>query len=236
MARLTYRGTLPPRYDEPYRAEFDRHLAAALAPNLRVLDVGAGRKPTVAPEDRPAGCHYVGLDLSSAELAKAGPAAYDHTIVGDVTTRIAELEGAFDLVISWQVLEHVRRLDETFSHLHAYLRPGGRVVAQLSGGRSVFGVVNRVLPERLGRWALVRLVGKNPAYVFPAYYDRCWYDALAAVLDDWSHYEIVPLYVGAMPYFRFSRLARAAYVAYEEWTYRTNRRNLASYYVVDAVR
>lgn len=234
--RLTYRGALPPRYDEPYRAEFDRRVAAALAPGLRVLDVGAGKRPTVPADRRPPGCEYVGLDISAEELAKAGAGAYDRVAVSDVTRRVPELEGHFDLILSWQVLEHVRRLDDALGHLRSYLRPGGRLVAQLSGGRSAFALANRLLPERLGRWALVRLVGKHPENVFPAYYDRCSHDAIDRLLDGWSQHEIVPLFVGARPYFDFSRVARAAYVGYEEWTYRADRHNLASYYVIDAVR
>lgn len=232
----TFRRSLPPRYSQPYRATFDQRVQSALRPDLAILDVGAGRQPTVPVADRPPGCTYVGLDVSESELGRAGVGAYDDVVVRDVLERETSLEGRFDLILSWQVLEHVTDLDSAMQNLHSYLRPGGRLIAQFSGGRSAFAIANKALPDRARMWVLTRLVGKDPGRVFPAYYDQCWDSAVRRIMQPWSEHEVVPLYVGAMPYFKFSRLARTAYLAYEEWTYRTDRRNLAAYYVVDAVR
>jgi len=232
----TLRRKLPARYDQPYRTTFDEHVRSALRPGLRILDVGAGRHPTVPPAARPPGCSYVGLDVSGAELDAAGPDAYDETIVRDIAEPVPSLADRFDLILSWQVLEHVRPLDLAFDNLRSYLRPEGRLVAQFSGGLSAFAVANRLLPRRSSMWVLTHLVGKQPSQVFPAFYDHCRYGALEKMLAPWRRHEVIPLYVGAVPYFEFSRFVRAAYVAYEEWTFRRDLRNLASYYVVDATR
>lgn len=232
----TLHRRLPARYDQPYRTTFDDRVRSALRPDLRILDVGAGRHPTIPAANRPPGCSYVGLDVSGSELTEAGAGAYDETVVRDVAERDPSLAERFDLIVSWQVLEHVRPLDVAIDNLQLYLRPGGRLVAQFSGGWSAFAVANTLLPQRARMWVLTRLVGKHPDQVFPAFYDRCHYGALQRMLASWSSHEVVPLYVGAVPYFGFSRLVRTAYMAYEEWTYRQDIRNLASYYVVDAVR
>jgi SAM-dependent methyltransferase len=108
----------------------------------------------IQPDLRPDGCTYVGLDLSRAELQVAGAAAYDETVVADVCDYRGALEGTFDLVVSWQVLEHVPDLGLALENARRYLRPGGVLVAQFSGRYSLFGFANRLLPHRLARLAL----------------------------------------------------------------------------------
>ncbi len=235
-SRSTRSGRLPDRYAEPYNTTFDALVRDALRPGLRILDVGGGRQPTVGPQDRPSGCYYVGLDLSREEMDKAGPGSYDRMVEADVTERIADLVESFDLILSWQVLEHVKPLGVAMENLRLYLRPGGRLIAQMSGKFSAFGLINQALPRPLGLWALVHLVGKSPSEVFPAYYHQCWFSALERILAPWSRREIIPLHVGAVPYWKFSRTLQSVYVGYEEWAYRRGHHNLASYYVVDASR
>jgi SAM-dependent methyltransferase len=144
------------------------------------------------------------------------------------------LEDRFDLIVSWQVFEHVKPLDAAMDNLRTYLRPNGRLVAQFSGAFSVFGLINRVVPQRLGCWAMEHLLGRPPETVFPAYYHRCWYRALTSMLSSWQSFEIVPRYVGA-GYFRFSRVLQRLYLAYEDRVAR-ERPNLATHYVIATVR
>lgn len=235
-SRSTRAGRLPQRYAVPYSSTFEARVREAVRPGMRILDVGGGRHPTIAPAERPPGCHYVGLDLSREEMEKAGTESYDEMVVADVTEWIPRFEDSFDLIVSWQVLEHVKPLDGAFENVRMYLRRGGRFIAQMSGKFSAFGLINQALPGRAGLWVLTQFVGKNPSEVFPAFYHRCWYSALNRILAPWSRREIIPLHVGAVPYWRFSTLLQSLYVGYEEWAYRSGRANLASYYVVDAVR
>jgi SAM-dependent methyltransferase len=234
-ARETARGRLPPRYAEPWRAPFDALARPHLVHGVRILDAGAGRSPTIPPAARPGGCFYAGLDLSREELDRAGPGAYDEAIVCDITTRHSDLAGRFDLVLSWQVLEHVKPLDRAIENFRSYLRPGGGFVAEMSGTFAVFGLVNQAIPHRAARWLAGRLVAREPDSIFPAHYHRCYYTALQRIGAAWRSWTTVPRYVGAH-YFRFAPLLQACYIAYEEWTLRTDHRNLASHYVVSAVK
>ena len=137
-AAAALRGQLPPRYAEQWRAPYDDRVSACLHDGIRVLDVGAGWKPSVARADRPADCWYVGLDMSIDELQRAPEGSYSALVVSDIChERIPRLEGYFDLVISCQVLEHIRPLPPAVANLRAYLRPGGRLVAFFSGAFSV---------------------------------------------------------------------------------------------------
>src|SRR5687768_1406571 len=102
---------LPPRYAERWRDAFEDRLKEELRPGVRILDVGSGRRPALAIEMRPEGCFYAGLDISEAEMLRAPVSSYDEYYVSDVTKRVEEFKGQFDVVISWQVLEHVKPLD-----------------------------------------------------------------------------------------------------------------------------
>jgi hypothetical protein len=129
----------------------------------------------------------------------------------------------------------VKPLDAALANLHSYLRPGGRLLAHLSGRFAAFSLLNRALPARLSGPLMKRMLGREPDTVFPAAYDRCWYGALRELLAPrFSEFEIVPLYTGGY-YFTFSRTLSAAYLAYEEWASRARRANLAPYYLIEAV-
>jgi SAM-dependent methyltransferase len=197
--------------------------------------VGAGRAPTIATPDRPTGTRYVGLDLTAQELALAPPGSYDDTVAADVTSFQAPLEAAFDVVVCFQVLEHVRPLAQAFENMRRYLRPGGALIAQFSGTFSLFGLANRVVPQ----WGVQKLVDRilpGHSYVtFPAYYDRCWHTAIEHILEPWSEAQVVPYYAG-LGYFNSRAVLRAGYLAWEEWTMAHRWNNLAPYYVVDAIR
>jgi hypothetical protein len=71
--RDALRGQLPDRYRGEFAEEFQALARAALAPGLRILDAGSGRQPIIPIDQRPPGCHYVGLDLSLSELTRAPP-------------------------------------------------------------------------------------------------------------------------------------------------------------------
>ncbi len=229
-------GTLPPRYDRESALElYPSQVRASLHSGIRILDAGGGRTPTIPVDQRPAACQYVGLDISARELEAAPPGSYQRIVVGDINQEVPDLCDQFDLIVSYQVLEHVKPLEAAFANFHRYLRPGGRVVAQMSGAFSAFGVINRLVPQRLGIWALDHLVGRPRETVFPAFYHRCSYGQLARILQPWGQWEITPRFDGAA-YFRFSRVLQAAYMAYEEWALRGNHRNLATHYLVVATK
>jgi SAM-dependent methyltransferase len=228
-------GRLPPRYAEPWFEPFEQRVRGALRPGVAILDVGSGRYPTIGLEERPTDCTYVGLDASAAELALAPAGTYDETICADVTLPDSALVGRFDLIVSWQVLEHVKPLPRTFELMRSYLRPGGKMVAQLSGGLSAFAILARVVPHAASSRLMARLLGVAADEKFPTYYDHCRFSALDRILSTWSFHEIVPRYKGAT-YFRFFRPLEAGYLRYEDLIFRHDWRELATHYLVDATR
>ncbi len=225
-------GRLPARYGYRMQDVFLERLRPLLVPGVNILDVGAGRSPTLAPADRPAGCHYLGLDVSSQELEAAGPDAYDEAYVHDIVEPLDELS-ELDVIISWQVLEHVSSLPRALANLRQMLRPGGTLVAQLSGSFAAFALAARVIPHRLRVKAMVRYLGHPEEQKFPTHYDRCHAPALRKLLNDWGASELVSFYRGA-PYFSFSRPLQRLYLGYENFIESRSMDSLATHYLIIA--
>jgi SAM-dependent methyltransferase len=230
-AKRVHQGKLPARYGDAWIGPFIDRIRPVMRPAMTILDVGSGRRPTIPVAWRPAGAHYVGLDISAEELAAADSGSYDEVLVGDVSSRIAELAGRFDLVLSWQVLEHVGNLETALDNMKSYLQPGGRMVAQLSGSYAMFAVITRFTPYSLRAKAMEKLLHADPDTKFPTHYDRCNYRALSLLLGSWSRYEILARYRGG-GYFSFFRPLERLYLIYENWIYHTNRSGLATHYLI----
>jgi SAM-dependent methyltransferase len=224
-----------PRYEEDWLAPFRAAFQSELRPGCVVIDVGGGRNPAISRSDLPAGATYIGIDLSERELAAAPVGSYDRTIGADVTRPQPELEGTAHLIVSWQVLEHVAPLGDAISNIHSYLRPGGLFVAQLSGGRSAFALINRLVPHKLAKRAMEGLLHRDPETVFPAPYDRCTYSALSRTFQGWSDVRITPRYRGAT-YFGFFPPLQILYLRYEDLIARGQRKDFATHYLVEARR
>ncbi|MEA2355228.1 MAG: hypothetical protein QOD61_1357 [Solirubrobacteraceae bacterium] len=226
---------IPARYAPTPAAIFGAAVRERLVDGSAVLDVGSGREPALGPGDLAGVSRYVGLDLSARELAAAPPGAYTQTVAADLTERVEELVAGFDLVVSRQALEHVADTGAALEHVRAYLRPGGRLVAMLSGRYSVQSVLNRLIPERLGVRLLGGLLDRDPETVFPAHYDRCHHRGLTGLLAPWADATVTPLYQGGA-YFNFSPALRRIYFAYEDWALGAGRADLATHYLILARR
>lgn len=230
---------LPHRYQAPWRKSFDDPIFERLEGGSSVLDIGSGRHPAIPLCRRPEKVRYVGLDISREELLEAGPDAYSESVAADATILQPQLLNQFDLVISWQVLEHVKDLESTLENIRQYLKPGGLFVALFSGSWSAFGVINRLLPNWLGKKIVDRTMKRteNNIPVFPAYYDRCSAGALESMFARWGvpEAEIVPLYRGAN-YFDFLPPLRRVYLGYENMIHKRQTAGLATHYLVKAVR
>jgi len=218
---------MPQRYTDPWR---ERGIALAdVAPGDCVLDVGGSDRPTILPDQRPPDVHYVGLDPDPL-LAKGD---YDERVVGHIDQHDANLLGRFDVVMTWNTLEHVSDLAAAFQNIHAYLRPGGRLVALFACRWAPFAVGSRLLPHRLRLRILQYAVGADQSDHFPTRYDHCTYRHVTRMLIDWSEPVVIPCYRGA-GYVRFSTSLARLYLAYEGRV--VSRPNLASHYLVTARR
>lgn len=229
-------GELPERYAEPWFGLLVERVRSTLeSEDITILDVGAGRQPTIPIDWRRPGTHYVGLDVDHHEITAAAPGSYDETRVGDVGGRVGDLDTRFDLVFSWFVLEHVADVPAAIENMRRYLKPGGQMVSMLSGTYGLFSLLARVMPHSTRVWVMQRYLGVNPEERFRTHHDHCTSRDLEAVLGRWTFHEVIPLYRAAGYVSRW-RSAERTYLAYENWLARRQYANLAPYYLIHGVR
>jgi SAM-dependent methyltransferase len=166
---------------------------------MTILDIGAGRHPTLDAADRPPRTTYVGLDISGDEMRAAGPNAYDEMQAADITSLVPTLVDSVDLAVTRQVLEHVKAMDVALGNIHRYLHADGTLVSLFSGKWSAVGVLNQIFPDATGHRIVERVMSRHAQNVpvFPAYYHRCWARHLRKMTVAWRSVEIMPLFRGA---------------------------------------
>ncbi len=102
-----------------------RFLARHLPAKARVLDVGCGRGVALCTlADRGLECH--GFEVSPE--AVQGIDSRIHVRVAPSLAEAAYLEGFFDKVILWHVLEHVPNPRELIAEIHRILKPNGELI------------------------------------------------------------------------------------------------------------
>jgi SAM-dependent methyltransferase len=127
-----------------------RALAARLGkPGAVVIDYGCGNMP-YKPLFEAAGCRYLGADFEGTPDIAIAPDGH------------IDVEGASaDLVVSFQVLEHVRDLGAYFAEARRVLKPGGRLLLSTHGTW-----LYHAHPEDHRRWTRQGLVAEIEGFGF----------------------------------------------------------------------
>jgi SAM-dependent methyltransferase len=131
----------------------------------QILEIGCGRSPWLAYLGRRQNCSVVGIDIepTAAQLAVAnvaGAGGQAEVLCRDAFSREEnnDLNGRFDLVYSWGVMEHFDDPTERAAALIHYLRPGGRLLT--------------IVPNLQGLNALLQLFADRERYDMHVIYDR----------------------------------------------------------------
>jgi SAM-dependent methyltransferase len=152
--------------------EFFRSLIAG-AGSKRILEIGSGANPTLAPEIvRLNGLSYVTSDLSPEELEKADGAFERLVLDLSVENLDPALSESFDFVFSRMVAEHVKDGHRYYSNIYKLLRPGGISAHCFSTLWALPFAVNRIVPESVATVALDFFSPRDRHRhdKFPAYY------------------------------------------------------------------
>jgi 2-polyprenyl-6-hydroxyphenyl methylase/3-demethylubiquinone-9 3-methyltransferase len=102
-----------------------QHVPTPARPGARLLDVACGGG-LLAPQLAGHGYSHVGVDLSASALAHA--TAHGITGVRGDVTRLPFRDGAFDVVVAGEILEHVGDLSTVLAEACRVLRVGGTLV------------------------------------------------------------------------------------------------------------
>jgi SAM-dependent methyltransferase len=144
----------------------DAYLAAFHRP--QVMDAGCGGAMRVR---LPADAVLNGIDISAESAARNS--TLSNILIGDVQTYPLP-KASFDIVICWELLEHVPDPLSALSNLIAATKPEGVIVLAFPNRMSLKGVITRFSPHKLHVWLLRKFWGQKnagrPGYApFPTY-------------------------------------------------------------------
>ncbi len=113
---------------------------------VRILEAGCGSASRLVFG---AGADIVGIDLSARQLERNALATTK--IVGDIQTYPLPV-AAYDLIICWDVLEHLERPELAVANFARAVAPGGLIVLKQPNPLSVKGIVTRLTPHGFHVW------------------------------------------------------------------------------------
>lgn len=120
---------------------------------IRVLEAGCGSTSQVGVDPE---WHVTGLDISEQQLSRN---IYLHeSILGDIETHRLERE-SFDLIICWDVLEHLPNPERALENLFNAVSIGGLVVLGFPHVLSIKGLVTKLTPFSVAHFFYRHVIG-----------------------------------------------------------------------------
>jgi SAM-dependent methyltransferase len=136
--------------------------------SLDVLDAGCGAKLNVR---FPKNAYITGIDISQLQLSRNH--CLHRKILGDIQC-YRYPPSCFDVIVCWDVLEHVKKPTDALERLAAALRENGIIVLSAPNLFSLKGIITRITPYAFHLWFYRTIrgwkeagVGGNPP--FPTY-------------------------------------------------------------------
>jgi SAM-dependent methyltransferase len=167
MIKQTERLRYCPAGQTGLKEELEAHWLGVDSPRILEAGCGSGSRISIPPN-----AHVAGIDISAEELDKNS--VVHEKIVGDLETY--ELpENAFDLVVCWDVLEHLHRPALAMASMASAVRPGGLLLLAFPNIHSLKAVVAKYTPLWFHRMINRLIFGKKagaPGYInFPTVLD-----------------------------------------------------------------
>lgn len=198
-------------------ARFERAVRRYLHPEHAVLDAGAGRGERYPYDYRDWVRLVVGVDLDAAIGENVNLHAALLADVGSLPFR----DGAFDLVFSKYLLEHLPAPRRAFRELHRVMKPGAHFVFHTPNRFHYVALAARLTPHRFHIWFNAKR-GRPEPDTFETLYranDRSTIYRLARI----TGFRVVDLelFEPKPSYLFFHPLAYRAGIAYERLVSRT---------------
>lgn len=135
-----------------------------------VLEAGCGSSSQIKfPED----VHITGIDISQEELDKNS--VVSEKIVGDIQTHDLPAD-SFDMIVCWDVLEHLPRPTDALLRFEKAVRPGSVILLAFPNVNSVKGIVTKLTPlwfhELVYKFIYGKKYGQPGLENFPTYLRR----------------------------------------------------------------
>lgn len=161
-----------------------RALLEGLDDNLRVADVGGGKKPAkrIIGATLKSGTTYDGFDISLEELTQARD-QYSGIFQLDLTSPASQPSDKYDVIICLNTLEHVTDAAASIATLSKMLNNGGTLYLKLPSRHAMFEELNLVLPNEFKRKMLHAIFPQKIGDGFPAYYDKSTPTKITAICN-----------------------------------------------------
>ena len=124
-----------PTNQDYFTREFER---AKVLPESKILEIGFGNGEFLRWAEFN-GYHVFGLEINEKLYQLGGKRGFQ-VFLGTVTGDLEELGGEFDVVVAFDVLEHLPKevLLDYFKAINRRLKVGGRVIVRFPNGQSPF--------------------------------------------------------------------------------------------------
>jgi ubiquinone/menaquinone biosynthesis C-methylase UbiE len=203
-------------------------ISTALTEDMALLDVGCGRISLAAPTIREAR-YSVGVDLMLSDLLHNN--TVDDTAVADAGQLPFPAE-SFDVLVSQWVVEHFEHPTVTFREMARVLKPGGRLVFLTTNANNYIPLISRLMPDRLQRFLIEKLLRRPSHESFPTYYRANTGRAIRHIAKETGFAVEAMIYVGNPFYFAFSVPLFRLAMLFERITDRPALQSLKLYLVV----
>ncbi|MCA9483973.1 MAG: methyltransferase domain-containing protein [Nitrospina sp.] len=124
---------------------------------LRILEAGCGSVSHISFGTVE---HLVGIDISEKQLGRNEQ--LNEKILGDLQTYELGKE-TFDVIVSWDVLEHIEHPEKALMNFFQATRPGGLIILAAPNFWSLKGMVTWILPHRMHVWFYRYVIGDKRA-------------------------------------------------------------------------
>jgi SAM-dependent methyltransferase len=125
------------------RFDVFRRLAGQLVPDARAIaEFGCGHGLLQRQIEDQYGREVMGFDLNEFAL-KLNVSRLSQVCCYDISQKDATLQGRFDLVLLFDVLEHIAEEDQFLSALLYHLAPAGRLVVNVPAGQWAYSAYDR---------------------------------------------------------------------------------------------
>lgn len=155
-------------------------VAGHAGPAARVLEIGSN-EGALLEELRALGLRATGIEPDPAMVEFSRKKGLE-VLPGTLENNLAALEGKFDAVVMFHVLEHINRPVEALDLIHRALRPGGKLIVEVPGFDSPMFAARRWRAS----WAIEEHVSYFTAGTIKAILARTGFEPLLLTRRNWD--------------------------------------------------
>lgn len=157
-----------------------KQIPASVESPLKILDVGCGNGAFAKQLEDCTQWIVDGVDLSESAVQASLPRR-GHSKVYDVFLKPRELERAYDVIVLFDILEHIDDTKQFIDAVSFYLKPGGLILANVPALMSMYSGYDRVAGH-LRRYDKTTLNSEFQSHQFVPLRNKYWGLALIPVL------------------------------------------------------